>query len=278
MTRTDTERVSATALWTAAERARESTRPNRLIDDPFAAEMAGEEGLRHQRFMDERVPRNSDNPFVAIQTRFFDDYLLEAAASGIRQVVLVAAGMDSRPFRLDWPGGVRLWELDLAPLLDAKEAVLARLGATTRCDRRPVAADLREPWEPALLAAGYRPDEPAAWLVQGLIEFLEEDQVDRLFGAIAAIAAPGSRLGVDVLGRSFVKSPFMRRWLRAMEEEGLEFHFGTDDPEGLLSRHGWQPHVRLLSEVGTGFSRWPLPPMQRGMPGLPVSYLVTATR
>jgi methyltransferase (TIGR00027 family) len=270
--------VSATALWTAAERARESTRPNRLIEDPFAAELAGEEGLRHQRFMDERVPRNTENPFVAIQTRFFDDYLLEAAASGIRQVVLVAAGMDSRPFRLAWPDGVRLWELDLGAILDAKEVVLGRLGATPRCDRRPVAADLREPWEPALLEAGYRSAEPAAWLVQGLIEFLEEDQVDRLFAAIAAIAGPGSRLGVDVLGRSFIRSPFMRRWLRAMEEEGLEFRFGTDDPESMLGRHGWQPEVKLLSEVGIAMGRWPLPPMQRGMPGLPVSYLVTATR
>ena len=136
--------------------------------------------------------------FAIIRTRFYDDYLTGATRAGCRQVVLVAAGLDTRAYRLDWPAGVRLFELDSPEVLVFKEAVLGGLRAVPRCDRAAIGTDLLGDWWEALLVAGFRPEEPTAWLVEGLLIYLDAAQAGALLARISALSAPGSRLSCEV--------------------------------------------------------------------------------
>ncbi len=148
--------VAQTSRWMAAARARESERPDRLFDDPLAATLAGTEGFFWLDRMEPTGGFGGPALYVVVHTRFFDDFLLYACwGAGVRQIVLMAAGMDARAFRLDWPAGTRLYELDRPQVLAAKDDVLARVGAQPACERRTVGADLGRPscrrrsWRPA---------------------------------------------------------------------------------------------------------------------------------
>lgn len=137
--------VGLTSRWMAAARARESTRADRLFDDPFAAALAGPDGLAWLRTMDLAATTLGAGPglFSIIRTRFFDDYLTSVMSqSRVRQIVLLAAGMDTRAFRMEWPPGTRLYELDLPEVLGAKEKLLSGTTASETCERRTVCADL----------------------------------------------------------------------------------------------------------------------------------------
>jgi methyltransferase (TIGR00027 family) len=134
---------------------------------------------------------------VAIRTRFLDDYLLAATAAGCRQVVLLAAGMDTRAYRLGWPAGTRLFEIDQPDVLAFKNAVLNSRGAVPRCDRAALAADLREDWTDTLLGSGLRPIERTAWLAEGLLIYLTAEEADRLLTATTGLSAPGSRIAFE---------------------------------------------------------------------------------
>jgi methyltransferase (TIGR00027 family) len=152
--------VGFTARMTAAARARETERPDRLFEDAFAAELAGREGFEFLDRHDAAVgqPRAT----FAVRTRFFDDHLLAAARDlGVRQVILLAAGLDTRAFRLEWPLGVQIYELDQPEVLAYKATVLASFKATPSCSRHVTAVDLRTDWPRALLAAGYRARGPS---------------------------------------------------------------------------------------------------------------------
>src|SRR5438270_277804 len=174
--------VSMSALWVAQARAEESARSDRLFEDSLAEAFIAAAGSVTPPQLDERsggiYPYIRDH--VAIRTRFFDDYLLEASAAGCRQVAVLAAGVDTRAFRLPWPVGVRLFELDLPEIFTFKEQVLARRGAKPVCQRIVVEADLSEEWPAPLLKAGFRPDEPTAWLAEGILPFLTEEENDKL--------------------------------------------------------------------------------------------------
>src|SRR5262249_26472204 len=117
---------------------------------------------------------------IVIRTRFYDGYLTAAAADGCRQVVLLAPGLGSRGLRLDWPPGLRLFELDQPDVLDYKEAVLRQAGASPRCQRTVIAADLRGGWQERLTGAGFDPARPSAWLLEGLLIYLARDEATRL--------------------------------------------------------------------------------------------------
>jgi O-methyltransferase involved in polyketide biosynthesis len=159
--------VGETALGAAMMRARESLRPDRLFDDPYADAFVA---AAPEAFAD--GPADSDNGALAaleaafssavvVRTRFYDDYLLAACAAGCRQVVLLAAGLDTRAFRLNWPDRVRLFELDLPEVLAFKEGVLARRRAAPRCARTALPVDLREDWPAQLTDAGFEPSHIA---------------------------------------------------------------------------------------------------------------------
>jgi len=276
--------VSLTARFTAAARARESARPDRLFDDPWAAALAGAEGVAFMNRLAEAAhvaggPDLRDNPYLAIRTRMLDDFLIQAvAATGSRQVVLLAAGLDTRAFRLAWPEGTHLYELDHPDVLAWKQATLDAAGAVPRCRRRTIAADLAKPWTGPLEAAGFERARPSVWLVEGLFPYLDEAGVGAVLAACTALAAPGSRLACDIVGQSFLQSPWTRAHLDAMAREGAPWRFGTDAPEQLFAAAGWDATALRPGDEGASFGRWPMPVYPRNTPGLPQTFVVFAAR
>ena len=223
-------------------------------------------------------PGAPDNPYLAIRTRFFDDELLEAARTGIRQIAILAAGMDTRAFRLDWPADTTVFEVERPDVLAYKEAVLASCAPTTRARRAVVAADLRAAWRAALTAAGFNQERPAAFLVEGLLPYVngEEDAV-ALLSSIAAIAAPGSVIALDVVGQTFLTSRYTQSYLALLAARGVPWYFGTEEPEALLERSGFS-EARVVQPGEEGYGRHPYPVAPRGVPGYPRTYMVVARR
>ncbi|HEY3687797.1 MAG TPA: SAM-dependent methyltransferase [Streptosporangiaceae bacterium] len=265
--------VAATARLTAAMRAVESARPDGLVTDPLAAALAGRPGYD---LMDRMEMRES--PIIAVRTRFFDGALAAACAAGPRQLVLIAAGMDTRAYRLGLVPGVTVYELDRPALLDLKNGLLAEAGARPRHPRRTVGADLAGDWTGALTAAGFRPGEPSCWLVEGMLQYLTEPDVNGLLDRITGLAAPGSRLLLDVVGQSFLDAPELRPMLDRFAAYDMAWTYGTEWPEGLLTPRGWRPEITRIGAVGTALGRWPFPDLERGTPGAPLGYFAHATR
>lgn len=246
--------VSYTAQWMAAARAEESQRPDALFTDPLAHDLATNHGyeLLH------KYANGGLAPFVVIRTKFLDDGITSLRPEdGIRQVVLLAAGMDTRAFRLDWPQDVVLYEVDHAALTAEKQRLLDGLGATPKVERRTVAADLTTDWLPGLIEAGFDPDVPTLWVVEALTFFLTDDQAHQLFRTLADSSAAGSRLELDILGKALLGNPFSRRFLEAMREDGRPWLFGTDEPEEFLAADGWKiRELKEPGEPGVGENRW----------------------
>jgi methyltransferase (TIGR00027 family) len=138
--------------------------------------------------------------YQAVRTHFFDGYFADATGLGIRQVVLLAAGLDSRAYRLDWPTGTTVYEIDLPKVLDYKAETLAGHGAAPTADRRAVPVDLRHDWPQALRDAGFDATRPTAWLAEGLLPFLPAAAQEAMFTSIDALSAPGSRVAVEIFG------------------------------------------------------------------------------
>jgi methyltransferase (TIGR00027 family) len=270
------EPVSYTAQWTAAIRALESERPEgALFTDDLARELARPDGFD----LLERYRGAGVREFVVIRTRYFDEASARALAEepGLRQVVTVAAGMDTRAFRLPWPREARAFELDHGALLAEKDRRLGALGAEPGVARVPVAADLALGWTRELVEAGFDPSAPTLWLVEGLLFFLTEAQARGVLATCRELSAPRSRLVVDMTSAALLKSPFTRGFLAALERDGTPWRFGTDEPEAFLARLGW--NARDVSEPGTpgaGEGRWPYKPQPRHGRGVARSWLVTA--
>ncbi len=210
--------VGWTSIGVALIRAVESERPDRLFDDPYARRLVaaapstveGWDGSMARLAAMERVVREGAGVSptepgaaflvglagsVAVRTRFYDRYLLDACAQGCRQVVLVAAGLDARAYRLDFPPGVRLFELDQPSVLAFKDRVLA--GVTPHSGRTSVPVDLRTDWAIPLAAAGFDPTVPTAWLIEGLLIYLTPDGAGRLLTTVLDRSAPGSQVAFE---------------------------------------------------------------------------------
>ncbi len=266
--------VSMTACWMAAIRARETARPDPLFRDQLAEPLAGPEGFELMARMDVDLP---DNPTIPIRTRFFDDALLRALADGqVRQVVLLAAGMDARAFRLDLPV---VYEVDRPALLELKDARLAAASAEPRCRRVTVGADLTDQWAELVVQAGFDAAEPSAFLAEGLLGYLEDPDVHRFLDAVDLLGAAGSTLLADVSGRSAIDAPYMAFWSQRLADNGIAgARYGTDDPEGLFAAHGWDATVYEYGDEEANFGRWPYPQVPRDDPTLPHNYLIVARR
>jgi methyltransferase (TIGR00027 family) len=195
----------------------------------------------------------------------------------VRQVVLVAAGLDTRAFRLDWPRGTRLYEIDLPEVLDAKEHVIRTSEATANCDRVTVGSDLREPgWPEALVGSGYQPARRSVWLIEGLLYYLSRAAVDGLLANVRSLMAAQSSIGLDVMNTWLFSSPSAWPMQAALAWRGAPGRFGTNDPEALLARHGFDAAVTQPGEQGANFGRWPAPMLPRDVPGVPRTFLVRA--
>ena len=273
--------VGNTARWIAASRAKESELALPLFSDPYARELSGDAGFALQKIMRAAMGVQGDGPdlYLSIRTRFLDEHLLEAVRSrGLHQVVVLAAGMDTRAFRIAWPSGVRLFEVDRDEIFDHKEAVLSRAGASPSCDRHIVRADLARPWTQALLAAGFTRSKPAAFLVEGLLMYLDEPEAVAVLAAVGQVAAPGSWIAADVVNPEVLTSPYMARYMTALREAGSPWKFGIEDPESFFRQHGWAATVVQPGDPEASYGRWPFPTAPRAMPGLPRTFFVTAGR
>ncbi len=270
--------LASTAYWIAAIRARESERSDCLFNDPWAAPLAGQIG---PSWFD-RMPTelNSGNEIViAIRTKFFDGFLSRAVTEHqIRQVVLMAAGMDTRAFRLAWPEGTQLFELDQPKLFAEKEQLLASVGASPTCSRQTIGVDLREPWADTLLQAGFDPLQRSVWLLEGLLHYLPDSAVSNLLDVITNLSASESWIGFDVVNHEMRLSPWTRSWMEAMEKSGAPWLFTMNEPEAVLAERGWTATVVQLGEESANFGRWSYPLVPRSVPGIPRSFLVQATR
>ncbi|MBO0681239.1 class I SAM-dependent methyltransferase [Mycolicibacterium sp. S2-37] len=200
-----TTSVGSTALFVAASRALEAKKPDPLAVDPYAEIFCRAAGGDWADLVDGGAPEHVlrtefGEQFVNFQgarTRYFDDYFTRVMTAGVRQIVLLAAGLDSRAYRLPWPGGTTVFEIDQPRVLEFKREVLAAAGAPPTAPRREVAVDLRDDWPAALVGAGFDPVRPSAWIAEGLLIYLPATAQESLFDAIDALAAVGSWLGVE---------------------------------------------------------------------------------
>ncbi|AXL92837.1 SAM-dependent methyltransferase [Streptomyces sp. CB09001] len=264
--------VWATAVGVARVRALETERESPLFRDPLARAFAAAGGLwpSSPSVSDDEAARRrrlAVSHSIVIRTKFLDDLLRQASASGIRQVVLLGAGMDSRAFRMDWPEGTRLFEVDTAAPLDFKASVLRQERAVARCERITVAVDLREDWPGALAAAGHDSAVPTAWIAEGLLIYLPEDAVELLLARVGTRSAAGSRMGLTLGSRGVVErfgadaapGSAASMWISEM----------PDDPVGWLAGHGWEAESHTLRERAAAYGR-PLstaPPPGEERPG-----------
>ncbi|MCW2553334.1 MAG: Protein of unknown function Mtu [Mycobacterium sp.] len=205
-----TTSVGSTALFVAASRALEAQKPEPLVLDPFAEFFCRAAGGQWVEVLDatqgdagdaaSRLRSEFGAHFVSYQaarTKYFDAYFAAAAEAGVRQIVLLAAGLDSRGYRLPWPDGTVLYELDQPRVLEFKRNALTELDAAPTADRRQVAVDLRDDWPGALKTAGFDPRQPSAWIAEGLLIYLPASAQEQLFEGIDALSAPGSRVAVE---------------------------------------------------------------------------------
>lgn len=262
-----TSSVGMTALLVAAGRATESRRPDRLVDDPLAQSFVDAAGPVLDITSDPSDPDDlwtTQATYQGVRSRFFDEALRGA---GIDQVVLLAAGLDARALRLDWPAGTTVYEIDQPKVLDFKDTVIARTGGTPRAHRATVPVDLRHDWPRALTDAGFDPDRPTAWLAEGLLPYLPADAERLLFERVQKLSAPGSRVAVEHFGTSIaqvVDDPHFRslsEQILGSDVRDLFFEESRDqDPVDWLREHGWTVSSRSASELAREYGR-PLSPV-----------------
>jgi methyltransferase (TIGR00027 family) len=267
--------VGTTATLVATARAL-ATRAG-LINDPFAEPLVSAVGMEFFTKVASGELALSDlgdnnglallTDLFAVRTRFFDDFLTDACRAGIRQAVIVASGLDARPYRLWWPAGTTVFEIDQPQVIDFKTRTLRSLNATPNTNRRAVGIDLRRDWPEALRRLGFDAAKPTVWIAEGLfIGFLAPATQDRLLENLTALSAPGSRAAADYLPEQQRPLPSQEhaladRWRRFGYEEGLAeltYPDGLHDPAGSLAALGWKTEVTSLGELFTA----------TGLPGL----------
>jgi methyltransferase (TIGR00027 family) len=224
--------VARTAVLIAAARANEQHHSQPLFDDPLAAGLVEAAGSAN----DLNGVRTLAGDHFVLRTRYFDDHLL---GSPQPQVVITAAGLDTRAFRLRWPPGTRLFEVDLPELLEFKEDALHDLRARPSCDRVVVPCDLREDWPAALIRAGFDPKRPTAWLLEGLFMFLPPEAGEQLMYWVSALSGRGSTLALEHVNRAFRDLPQMRAVHERFDELDARWLSDVEDPIEWLAGYGW---------------------------------------
>jgi methyltransferase (TIGR00027 family) len=275
--------VGATATMVAAARAMASTADDALIDDPFAEPLVRAVGvdfftrlvtgeLRPEDLDSDSesvgMQRMTDN--MAVRTKFFDEFFLSAAEGGIRQAVILASGLDSRAYRLAWPAGTTVYEIDQPDVIEFKTRTLAELGAEPTAERRTVAMDLRYNWPSVLIEEGFDPNQPTAWSAEGLLGYLPPGAQDRLLDSITDLSAPGSRVAVESVPNidPADHEKAIERMQAASErwrDHGFDLDFAElvylgdrNEAAAYLGDHGWQLNRQGVKEL---FAANGLPPL-----------------
>lgn len=270
MARTESDRwdlatsVGATATMVAAQRALASDAG--LIDDPYAAPLVRAVGIDvYVRLVNGEIAAGGNADFdprrmaegMACRTRFYDQFFTDATGSGIRQAVILASGLDARAYRLPWPGGTVVYEVDMPQVIEFKTLTLGDLGARPTAERRTVAVDLRDDWATALRAAGFDAGAPSAWSAEGLLVYLPDDAQDALFDHITGLSAPGSRLAFEFVPDTAVfADPRWRAHHERMSGLGFEIDFNDLVYHGErshivehLGRRGWRTSSNTVAEL-----------------------------
>lgn len=281
--------VGVTATMVAAARAVATRADRPLINDQFAEPLVRAVGvdlltrlatgeLNPDELNDAHdgatgsagaMSRMADN--MAVRTKFFDEFFLDATRAGIKQAVILASGLDARAYRLQWPAGTVVYEVDQPQVIDFKSRTLAGLGAAPTAQRRVVAVDLRDDWPAALRAAGFDPAQPTAWSAEGLLGYLPPDAQDRLLDTITELSAPGSRVAVESApnpepgDEDRMKERMQHiseRW-RAhgfdLDMAGLVYFGDRNEAAPYLADHGWRLDKVSIREL---FAANGLPPLE----------------
>jgi methyltransferase (TIGR00027 family) len=298
--------VGMTAVMVAAARAAETDKDYPLISDPHARLLVAGAGTGAWEYMLDPafVARVTDEDpevgavfvhmanYQAVRTHFFDAFFTTATAAGIRQVVILASGLDSRAYRLDWPAGTVVYEIDQPKVLEYKSTTLADGGVTPRAELRQIAIDLRHDWVAALRGAGFDPSAPTAWLAEGLLMYLPSDAQDLLFERITELSAPGSRIAIETVGVQAAERRERMRERFAQLSEKFDIEQSIDIAELMyndadradvtewLNAHGWAASAVTSQGEMTRLDRWVLPAEPDGEPidERGFSEFVTATR
>ena len=293
-----TESVGATALGVAAARAAETRSENPLISDPFAQVFldAVGDGVWNwhsaPQLPAELIEAEPELPlqmqamvgYMASRTAFFDQFFLAATRAGIRQAVILAAGLDARAWRLPWPDGTTVYELDQPRVLEFKSSTLAEHGAEPACNRIAVPVDLRQDWPTALRQAGFDASAPSVWSAEGLMPYLPAAAQELLFDRVQGLTATGSRIAVEALGPKFLdpearakRRARMDRIRAVMAEvdpqreiprtDELWYFEEREDVGDWFRRHGWDVTVTPTDELMAGYGRKVPTEVQDQVPG-----------
>jgi methyltransferase (TIGR00027 family) len=257
--------VGATATMVAAQRAIASRAPNPLIDDPYAEPLVRAVGADPiVRLLDGE--RNDDGSAfderqiaeaMAVRTRFYDNLFTTAAAAGVRQAVILASGLDTRAYRLPWPSGTVVYELDQPAVIEFKTTTLAESGAQPTAELRAVGIDLRDDWPKALLDSGFDPSSRTAWIAEGLLIYLPPQAQDQLFDNITRLSAPGSHLATEYVPDASAFSDHraqqgwgsLRRYGFDMELTDLVYDGRRSSLSEYLTARGWEVTAQSLAEA-----------------------------
>ena len=246
--------VGTTAAMVAAARAVATRRANPLIDDPYAEVLVRAAGVDlFARLASGTLEYEDVGPgwlpeYFAVRTRFFDDFLSQVMAGCVRQVAIVGSGLDARAYRLEWPEGTVIYEIDQPAVLEFKTVTLSSVGATPGGELRTVGVDLRHDWPMALRDVGFDPTRPTAWIAEGLmIGYLHGDEQDRLLGQVTELSAPGSRVAADHLRADSTSiGSIIGNVAKAWKRNGFEVNFGNltyprdrSDAGNYLANRGW---------------------------------------
>jgi methyltransferase (TIGR00027 family) len=274
--------VGSTAVMVAAARAVETDSSDPLISDPYAKLLVAKAGTGvWETLLDDALIHKLESVdpeiaavyhhmrnYQAVRTHFFDAYFTDAVESGIRQVVILASGLDSRAYRLDWPAGTTLYEIDQPKVLAYKEMTLAANDVTPSVQHRAVAIDLRQDWPAALTDAGFDPAAPTAWLAEGLLMYLPAEAQDRLFDQITALSAPGSRIAAETAANHADqrRQEMAERFKKVAELIGLEQTVDIQDliyhdehraaVSEWLNGHGWRATAQHSTDEMRRLGRW----------------------
>jgi methyltransferase (TIGR00027 family) len=286
-----TTSVGSTALFVAAARALEAQKPDPAAVDPYAEVFCRAVGGQWADLLDGNAPEHPLRTefgehfvnFQGVRTRYFDTYFRAAAADGVRQVVLLAAGLDSRGYRLDWPDETVVFELDQPQVLNFKREVLDKHGAVPTAQRREIAIDLRDDWPQALSDAGFNPAKPSAWIAEGLLIYLPATAQHQLFTGIDALAVAGSHVAIED-GEPMPDEEFeaARDEERASGQEGtfftLVYNEQHEPAAQWFGNRGWRADATTLPEYLRSVGRpVPAPESEAGSMTSSIS-LVSATK